>query len=316
MKRKRCFILAMALFLLCGSFSYAAEELTKTYTFKSQTTDFDYSKSVKKEIKEEGRTYELSHIEYETLSEKDLYQSRTKSYENLSKKTVPLKRKFRQDGKQVTLYAKPADVTFSETAETVTEEKKGVSEAADFPETKTVSKDGQSYEAKLVGVKEDRREKPFTAQVRFKGKPDAAFYFQGKKINLDPGKPTWTGYEQAVLHHLQLPQGSRITGGTWNGDWKKEGGDTVRYAQFTGTQPIWDYIATYQYTRYSAEVTYDNQKEPNDKEYTVKAICHYEKKGWSLVQKIIAAGVGILLFSGLITLILYILSRHKKKKEA
>lgn len=319
MKKKRCFILVLMLFFVCSSFAYAGEgktdNLTKTYTFKSQTADFAYS-SAKKEIKEKGKTYELTHIEYELLSEEDLYESRTKTYWNLSEKTVPLKRKFRQNGKPIMLYAEPEDITFSETVKTVTEQKKGASETVDFSKTKNVSKNGRSYEANLVGVKEAQREKPFTVQVRFQGKPDAAFYFQGKKIQKDPGKPTWRGYEQAVLHHLQLPQGSRILDGTWIGGWKKEDDDIVRYGQFTGTQPIFDYTATYQYSTYSAVVTYNNQRDPKAKEYTVKAICHYEKKGWSLVQKIIAAGVGILLFSGLITLVLYILSWRKKKKEA
>ncbi|WP_241354189.1 hypothetical protein, partial [Pseudomonas aeruginosa] len=92
-----------------------------------------------------------------------------------------------------------------------------------------------------------------------------------KKIRLDQDKPTWAGYEEAVKRHLKLATESRLTGGDWTSPWRTEQGRTVRYARFTGTRPAVDYVATYAYKVYDAAVTYDNQREPGEQEYTVKA---------------------------------------------
>lgn len=308
----RTITMILILLMMSSSSVLAAEKtLQKEYTFHSDTAEFSYSP--KKNIKENGKNYKLSGITYEKLDEQDLYLSKKVKYTELPKKQVPLKKEFTIDGQRVTLQADEADIQYSQNTQDVTETLTGYTSQQSIPKQKTVSKDGKQYTATLVGIQERKIDKPVTINVKFIGEQSADFYFKGKKIKLNGNAPTWDGYAKAVTSHLDLPNGSTLSGGRWTTDWHKENGTTVRYAQFTGTRPASNYVVTYRYQSYDTTVTYHNDKEPGDKEYKVKAICKYEKEGLSFIQKLLIAGAGIAILAGLIAVILYIIRRRKKE---
>lgn len=306
--------LAVLLVFSTSSAALAAEQtMNKEHIFHSRTPEFSYE--AKETIEEDGRAYVLQGVTYETVSEEDLYVSKEAAYEGLAEKKVPLKKNFKINGKTVTLQANEAEIRYRETVETSTETLSGYTSAPSLPKEKTVSMNGKAYKATLAGVQETKTSKPFTARVKFLGDQHADFYFNGKKIKLHKTKPTWDNYQRTVAKHLNLETGSVLTGGSWTGGWQKEKGRMVRYAQFTGTRPASNYTAAYTFKQYSAVVTYDNGAEPGAKDYTVKAICEYERKGMSTLQKVIFAGVGLLLLAGLVILALYFIGKRKENKK-
>lgn len=317
MKTRRRIGAAAVLLALCCLFPLpvqAAERtIQKEYTFLSESPEFAYEPE--KEIREHGKTYSLKGITYQQVKVTSPYLCREKTYKGLSEKKVPQKHTFSINGETKRLTARKENIRYSQRVETVTETLTGVTGNPTFSGKKEVHKNGKTYTASLLGVKEKKGRKPFTATVTFTGAPQADFYFQGKKVRLKEGQPVWDGYKTAILRYLKLEAGSTITGIAWSGAARKEGGRTVRYAQVRGTRPVADYVATYQYPIYDAEVLYDNGEDPNAKEYTVRAVCTYEKAGWSMAQKAFVAGAGLCVLALLVNGILFLLRRRKKQED-
>ena len=64
---------------------------------------------------------------------------------------------------------------------------------------------------------------------------------------LEDDKPDFSGYKKIILDHLELPpEHFEIEEGHWTGPYIEENGQTVRYAEFTGTvKNLKDYTAYY-----------------------------------------------------------------------
>lgn len=315
-------LIGLLLVTVTGTVS-AAEQKTmqKEYTFESETAAFAYP--AKKQLEEQGTTYILKDITYKVLKETDTYVSRKATYQGLSEKQVPLKRIYRINGKDVALRADAEDVQYSEDKETWTETLTGRTSMPQFAQTRTISVDGQTYEATLMGTRQEDASKPYTARVRFTGDPDADFYLEAEKTrkkltlkqeNQEMG-PAWNGYQKDIAEYLGLPAGSTVGTGRWDGGWQEENGRSVRYATFTGTRPAANYTATYQYTTYNAVVTYQNGAEPGDKKYEVKAICRYEVQKTPLWKVLAGIGAGILAAAACVIAIIYALQRRKREGE-
>ena len=300
-------------FLICTTNTYAAEKLiTKEYTFETDNTDFSYN--AEKTIKVDGKQYKLKGIEYKIMSQENMYIAKDYVYSNLRSRSVPLKKTFKVNGEKLLLQADENDIRYSETIATTTETLSGRTLKPNLPKNKMVTVQGYTYDATLLGVTSQLNTIPFTATVKFDGDKGATYYLGNKKLILQDGGPCWSGYTDDVIKYLNLETGSTVSAGKWTSDYVQENGRTVRYAQFTGTRPATDYIATYSYKIYSAIVTYDNGLDPGAMQYTVKAICSYEKAGMSFLQKMICTGIGLCVLAILAAVILMIL-RRKNRKE-
>ncbi|MGF6376702.1 hypothetical protein M2140_001780 [Clostridiales Family XIII bacterium PM5-7] len=302
----------------------AAKNVTKEYIFT--TGDKDLSKASytdNQEIKIDGKKYKAIKTEYKIVNTKKKITKKV-TYKNLIKKEVP--ETIKKNGETLTLEGSkwttnrrnPATGTLTYT---------GRDSKPDAPKTTDINAtlpDGSviTVTGDLTGVSQSAGAytKPFTVTGKFTGDADVAYYMLGDvRWPNNTKSPAFEGYETAILNALGLGDGYKITSAKWNGDYKIENGQTVRYATFSGVRQSSDWVAHYtermtdnspSLNTYTAVATYSNMETDL---YEVAAIVAYEKVGLSMLQ-IIAIGAGIILAIAAIVLILFVLK--KKKKEA
>ncbi|NCE98188.1 hypothetical protein [Emergencia sp. 1XD21-10] len=338
MKKKRVIALCFLLILALTSNVYAGSMTTKVYTINSKHDYADVTLSdlgqgeleqLLPEFKSEddGRKYKAVRVTAKLISEQKPVKVK-KSYTNLTEKKV--KKSVTKSGEKLTL----DDVAWTEhrrNAATGTATYSGTNTKPDAPATKditatlpdgsTITVTGQLQRVEKTG---SSYSKPFTVTAKFTGDEDVAYYMLGNtKIPNNPQSPVFDGYEKVLLKQLGYdPSRYKITDGKWTSDYKKENGQTVRYAEFSGLQQTADWTAYYtetvtatspQLATYDAEATYTNGVK--DTEYKVMLTVDYERVGLSLLQIVLIAGAAVIVVAGLIAVILLII-RKKRDKEA
>lgn len=338
MKIKRVISILMVLLLSFSGAVYAAESVTKEYNLTTKNKDYaklavsdleegDLSEA-RKEIRIDGRKYRAIKVEFRENKQKKPVK-RTRTYTGLSEKKVPKTIRLKS-GKKLQL----SDVKWTENkrnAATGTMTFTGMNQRPNAPATKditatlpdgsTITVTGHLQRVEQSGSSYD---KPFTVKARFIGDRDVSYYqFGDIRIPNNPDSPEFEGYQEVLLSHLGYdPENYRITSGRWTGDYQKENGRTVRYAEFSGQQRSANWTAYYtetvtadspQLATYDATAEYSNGIEETS--YELTAIVTYEKVGLTLLQKILIAGAAVIIIAGLIAVILMII-RKKRDQEA
>ncbi len=336
MKRKRVTALCLIFLLSLTSSIYAGSMTTKAWTI---TTGQDYANitlddfgkgelaNMTAEIDEDGRTYKAVKVTASVISKSEPVTVK-KTYTNLTDKKV--QNSITKSGEKLKL----DDVEWTEhrrNAATGTLTYKGSDKRPDAPKTKEITTslpDGS--EISVVGKLQDIKQtgssysKPFTVTAKFIGDPDVAYYkLENAKIPNNPETPTFEGYQETILRHLNYnPADYRITDGKWKGNYVTENGQTVRYAEFSGLRKVSDWTAYYEeeltadspaLATYDAVATYTNGMK--DISYEVMVTVDYEEVGLSLLQKVLIVTAGIAILSIIIGLILMILKKKMEKNK-
>lgn len=134
-------------------------------------------------------------------------------------------------------------------------------------------------------------------------------------------KPALDGYEDDYLEYLNLSESQyRLTGAEWTGEWTKdERGNEIRTAEFTGERYVGRWVAYYSTnvntsTQDDVTAVYSNNEEDS---YTIKAVAIYEKVFSPIIVAIIATAVTSIFITALvIAIILYIIAKRRKEKDA
>ena len=343
MKKRRIgrILLTAGLLISLTGTCYAAEQ-TLVQEYEVTVTDPNYTDytveqlgadilaDVPAEIEEDGKTYYAVDANF-TLESKQEPIEKKKTYTDLTEKNVPETCEFKDAGE-----LKLKDVSYTETKRTAVTGTKtyyGYAAKPTVPETKVITAtlpDGTSItvNGSLVEVKqvEGGFTKPFTVTAKFIGDADVDSYLLGDvEIPNNPNSPVFEGYEAVLLKSLGFDSANyRITDGKWTSDYIEEDGETVRYAEFTGTQKGTDWIAYYRetltedspsYATYSAEATYTNDVEETT--FDLIATITYEKAaGLSLVQKLLIGSAAVVIIAAAVALILSVSRKKKKEEEA
>ena len=321
----KCLCISVLILLLCASAAYAkTEPLVKEYPFKSKTAKFTYE--APQTISENGKTYKLTNTEYQLVSKPKITKT-VKTYTGLTEKKVP--KTTKKNGKKLAL----EKVSWTENrrnAITGSTTFEGYDSRPDTPETKNITGTlpngrqitvtGHLQSLEQIG---SSYSKPFAVTAKFIGDKDVAYYKLGDtRIPNNPKSPAFDGYEKVLLQHLGYdPEHYKITNGKWTTDYQKENGQSVRYAEFSGTRQSLNWTATYTETltasspellTYNATATYSNAK---DAMYQAKAVCTYEKESHSLIPIMIGIGVGVLILAFVITIILQIIKKKRGEQD-
>lgn len=152
------------------------------------------------------------------------------------------------------------------------------------------------------------------------------FVFGSLQIPNAGSTPSVAGYEDAYLQYLGLSADEyTITGADWNGDAYMQNGELCRDAVCYVDHYIPNYEGIYggeeitlpEVDGYEAATTYSAVVEvrTGEIEYTMKATATYQEMGLSTAQiTLISIGVIVLIIATI--LILYTLSKSKKRKES
>lgn len=335
MKRKRVTVLCLIFLLSLTSSIYAGSMTTKAWTI---TTGQDYANitlddlgkgelaNMTAEIDEDGRTYKAVKVTanvvgksepvtvkktYTNLTDKKVQNSITKSGEKLKLDDVEWTEHRRNAATGTLTYSSDKRPTAPKTKEII----------ASLPDGKEISVIGKLQRIEQTG---SSYSKPFTVTAKFIGDPDVAYYkLEDTKIPNNPETPTFEGYQETILRHLNYnPADYRITDGKWKGNYVTENGQTVRYAEFSGLRKVSDWTAYYEeeltadspaLATYDAVATYTNGMK--DISYEVMVTVDYEEVGLSLLQKVLIVTAGIAILSIIIGLILMILKKKMEKNK-
>ncbi|WP_251613524.1 hypothetical protein [Senimuribacter intestinalis] len=335
MKRKRVTVLCLIFLLSLTSSIYAGSMTTKAWTI---TTGQDYANitlddlgkgelaNMTAEIDEDGRTYKAVKVTanvvgksepvtvkktYTNLTDKKVQNSITKSGEKLKLDDVEWTEHRRNAATGTLTYSSDKRPTAPKTKEII----------ASLPDGKEISVIGKLQRIEQTG---SSYSKPFTVTAKFIGDPDVAYYkLEDTKIPNNPETPTFEGYQETILRHLNYnPADYRITDGKWSSNYVTENGQTVRYAEFSGLRKVSDWTAYYEeeltadspaLATYDAVATYTNGMK--DISYEVMVTVDYEEVGLSLLQKVLIVTAGIAILSIIIGLILMILKKKMEKNK-
>ena len=328
-------VLAFSAFLT-PTVAFAIETITEEQIYTTTTESYTYPFA--SEMEQNGITYELSNITYDTVSQKEVTKPETitveQNFEHLRNQKVKQEMTVDRDGKELVLQL--TDVQF-EPVTFPTGERITITSSTDFgysstrpdvPQTKEITYGHNDNKlvakASLVDVvqEESRWRDGYTIQGRYYGDTDCMYYqFENTQIpNTLDGSVPYVGYEDSILQSLGLsPNTYRINNATWDGEPIIENGVTVRNAIFHCSQYAARYVANYeaavpeQINGYNATVTYSVETEAptGEIEYTVKAVAEYVQED-KLPLTMITVGVVLLAFIVIGTLFLL---RHRKRKE-
>lgn len=331
---KQTLVLLLMLIFSTSAVFAAAKTAVREYNFTTNDKNLEkLNYTDNQEITIDGKKYKAVNIKYEIVSKKEKVTKKV-TYADLTEKRIP--KTTKKNGVKLTL----EDVEWTENKEeqqrsaaTGTVTYTGYDSRPDAPATKEITAtlpDGTkvTVTGHLTGIKQSGSSfsKPFTVRGKFTGDPDVSYYMLGDiRWPNNPDSPAFDGYETIIERYLGLGSNYQLTSAAWDGDYRTEKGKTVRYATFSGLRRSQNWTATYaetltanspsystSKTTYNAVAMYSNGVTKN--EYEVKAIVTYEKKGWSLLQKILAATAGIAVVAIMIGVILAIL-RKKRKEE-
>ena len=307
MKKKKLIVASILTFcIVAGStspvFADSKEKtITKEYTFKSESSNFDYTENQNITIKDVE--YEAVNIEYEVLE--DGLIEKVVDYPNQINKEIPLNIKEGNetlDLKDVEWTAVPLSKEISKTADT--EPKFDSTTRLDFDAVGNLSKVTSKRTDYII---------PFSVTGKFYGNSNVEYYIvnESDKYPNNSVTPIYQGYENVLKKHLKLTDDYRITGGKWQGDYVREGENIVRYAEYTGERKTNTYTALYIGEVYNGMAKYTNE---NSNVYEVKATVTYEKAGFTFIEKIaIGAGVLILILALAVVGIIYFVMKKRNQ---
>lgn len=329
MKKKKIVAIAFSFLLMTFPLHVfaAGSDLTKevTLTVKNEADSRELAeKELPEKLKENGKNYQRSKIEYTVVETK---------YLNKKEKEMELKREPKQtfkEGETVYTLKKSEKIEKSiaegdvQTVTAYDDYDYAVTEA-NVPPTKTVMETNQItgepeevlcsftgiHPAGTVMVNN-------TMTVTFENY-DAAYYeWNGNYIPRNDDIPPLSGYETQLLENAGAANGSVITGYRWSGDAYLVNGILCRDAVADVQQPVQMYRAEYsgviqvpKETVY--KVVYETEDVDGAKEYTVKATAVYAEK--KTVLPYILTGAGILILIGTVIAILMMLSKKKKEEQ-
>lgn len=329
MKKKKIVAIAFSFLLMTFPLHVfaAGSDLTKevTLTVKNEADSRELAeKELPEKLKENGKNYQRSKIEYTVVETK---------YLNKIEKEMELKSEPKQtfkEGETVYTLKKSEKIEKSiaegdvQTVTAYDDYDYAVTEA-NVPPTKTVMETNQItgepeevlcsftgiHPAGTVMVNN-------TMTVTFENY-DAAYYeWNGNYIPRNDDIPPLSGYETQLLENAGAANGSVITGYRWSGDAYLVNGILCRDAVADVQQPVQMYRAEYsgviqvpKETVY--KVVYETEDVDGAKEYTVKATAVYAEK--KTVLPYILTGAGILILIGTVIAILMMLSKKKKEEQ-
>lgn len=329
MKKKKIVAIAFSFLLMTFPLHVfaAGSDLTKevTLTVKNEADSRELAeKELPEKLKENGKNYQRSKIEYTVVETK---------YLNKKEKEMELKSEPKQtfkEGETVYTLKKSEKIEKSiaegdvQTVTAYDDYDYAVTEA-NVPPTKTVMETNQItgepeevlcsftgiHPAGTVMVNN-------TMTVTFENY-DAAYYeWNGNYIPRNDDIPPLSGYETQLLENAGAANGSVITGYRWSGDAYLVNGILCRDAVADVQQPVQMYRAEYsgviqvpKETVY--KVVYETEDVDGAKEYTVKATAVYAEK--KTVLPYILTGAGILILIGTVIAILMMLSKKKKEEQ-
>lgn len=329
-------VLAFSAFLT-PTVAFAIETITEEQIYTTMTESYTYPFA--SEIEQNGITYELSNITYDTVSQKEITKPETitveQNFEHLRNQEVKQEMTVARDGKELVLQLTddryepvtfPTGEMFTITGST---DFGYSSEKPDVPQTKEITyghNDNKlAAQASLVDIVQEEYQwrDGYTIQGRYYGDTDCAYYqFENTKIpNTLDGSVPYMGYEESILQSLGLsPHTYRINRAAWDGEPAVENGVTVRNAIFHCSQYAARYVANYeaavpeQIEGYNATAVYSAEIEAptGETEYTVKAVAEYVEED-KLPLAMITVGVVLLVL--IIIGILFLLKRRKRKEE-
>lgn len=307
-----------------------AGSLQESFTFTTHDTAYkNYTVSdigkgeladIPKEKRSKLRIKKASEIKFAVISEDE---TKEKKYKDLTEKKVPETCKV--DGKKYYLLEtewteeerNPSTYTVNYRGE---DAKPNAPASINFDATfagKTFKTTGELVSVEKSGVSYS---KPFSVTAKFIGDDDIAGYvIGGKVVPKNDSTPVFSGYESVILESLGLDSGEyKISSGKWKGKTKKENGETVRYAEYSGVRLASDYTALYREntnnmpykTSYAAVCTYGPNPEMS---YEVRATVVYENAGLTTLGIIVVASVAIIVLAGLIVLILMFIAKRRKE---
>lgn len=325
--KRRILTVVLALFVLQAQFAFAAQEVTREYTFvtdkDAELTFADVGKGdlsdIPLTIDVDGNRYQAANAEFSLVREPEKVKE---TYEDLTSKDVP--ESIEKDGEVYTL----TDVKWTETkrtAATGTKRYYGYNTTPDAPAEKEITAtlpDGSTITVtgKFVDIRRVQGgfDKPFEVTAKFIGDADVANYIlpDGSSIPNDASIPAFKGYEDVILKNLGYSTNNyRITGGKWITDYYiDDNGETCRKAKFTGTQRGTDWVATYREVLSDASpslVTYTAECTYRADTMTVNAAVTYEKES-HLKAILILTAAAIAIIALFTALLLFFL---KKKRE-
>ena len=276
-------------------------------------------------IRKDGKTYELTDIEYTG------YQTR---YLDKKEKSVETKEKPKETivekGETYTLLSVSEREQITEGTQQVVTASEEYDYEPTAAATKTVTARNERTGAEeqiicsLTGISEVGSTTVSNQITITFNVYDAAYYeWNGNRIPRNEQTPPLAGYERELLASVGADAGSQITGYYWNGEAYTVDGVVYRDAVATVQQQKPRYRAEYTGKIVTPEkkekvytAIYETLDKAGEKEVTVSAVAVYtEQAEKSIVPYVIAAGVGLVLLAGLLALILALLSKKKKEKS-
>lgn len=296
-------LLSVVVFALAATptFAASAKEVVRDFYFEADSAD-DLSYPAEKEIEIDGKHYRVKDISYnlysDPISEKKTVKSKNKQADGYITKTI--------EGTEFKLYA-PAEIKWKDNDVTYTEEYATESEVPN-----QIEYEGQTLSLRSVEPA-SRKDTLSTTAKFYSSYPDTDTYmFNGKEVTLKDG-PTWSGYKDDYAEYFGIDNDNRysITGSKWKGKAKKTGDGYVRYATVYGTKVVNYYQAVFGLgdddSRYTADITYTSK-------YIGHAKVTYERY-FTMMQKLVYAGVGLAIVALLTTLILFFLKRRREEDK-
>ena len=309
----------------------APETLTHEFIYESDTPEGDYQ--VPQSMEQNGSSYKLMDVTYQIYDESHKIE---KTVQIPAGEEIPDTITVEEDGKEVTLY-----LVSSEAGE-LTEQVVAVTGEIDFgytaaqpaaPATKQVSytdtltgerKTATAYLTSIEMVEDYHWRDDVVVDATFYGGSDVDGFRLGIGNTIVPyrsSKPALDGYEDDYLEYLNLSESQyRLTGAEWTGEWTKdERGNEIRTAEFTGERYVGRWVAHYSTnvntsTQDDVTAIYSNNEEDS---YTIKAVAIYEKVFSPIIVAIIATAVTSIFITALvIAIILYIIAKRRKQKDA
>lgn len=326
-------------FLLKPIAAYAADSgITKEQTF---TTSADSEKEFAghvdfaEAIIENGKTYELSGIDYKVLSKEYL----DKKEKSVDSKVIEVGKAYEPEGtitedgityklKGVIQETQPEEDAYEQEVVAYEEYQREVGRS-DLPVTKVVqaanAKTGQMQDVvcTLTGISRLGTNTETSYMTVTYVDYNAAYYeWNGNLISRNDA-PALAGYEDQLLSAVGAEAGSTITDISWAGDTYQDGdGVLCRDAVATVQRAVPIYRADYVGRIYQEakegniyHMTYEGTDPEGKIQYEVKATASYKQKATSPLPYVLT-GVGIAIVIAAIVAILMILKKKTEENES
>lgn len=329
--------------------SEAPANIEKSTDYEIQAAEGAYEKKdlFAEEIVEGGRIYQLGDVNYTVINEEPVTEKEP-VIKSVTSDPIPAEEQYQppetleEDGityqlDSVTQQNTITAVAYHQAVTGTTTYDHPV-DAGNVPKEKTVTaKNEATGEEVTVTCKLDRvepsdsRQVTKTFPVTYYDYGADAYVFNGHEIANDDNRPALNGYEAELLASAGYDASAwSITSIEWSGEPYESSGQICRDAVATISGQQQNYTAYYtgsitgeeqQASYYTA--VYTGTKEiivENQNKYHIRATAEYElqpeaENKVAEILKAISIGLGILVLAGLVILILYILSKHKKESN-